>query len=100
MTTSPDAVFVIIPCMKELGMSWSEIKATPRHELTGLLMALNNYNVIHQFDGYTPDEIGKLAKDKPELRSQYSRSISMKRKYELRAGKVERAKSFKDLGLT
>ena len=100
MTTSPDAVFVIIPCMKELGMNWSEIKATPRHELTGLLMALNNYNLIHQFDGYTPDEIGKLAKDKPELRSQYSRSISMKRKYELRAGKVEKAKSFKSLGLT
>jgi hypothetical protein len=69
-------------------MSWSEIKATPRHELTGLLMALNNYNVIHQFDGYTPDEVGKLAKDKPEIRSQYSRSSGLKRKYERRAGKV------------
>jgi len=100
MSTSPDAVFVIIPCMKELGMSWSEIKATPRHELTGLLMALNNYNVIHQFDGYTPDEVGKLAKDKPEIRSQYSRSIGLKRKYERRAGKVEKAKSFSELGLT
>ena len=86
--------------MKELGMNWSEIKATPRHELTGLLMALNNYNVIHQFDGYTPDEIGKLAKDKPELRSQYSRSVSMKRTFERRAGKVEKIKPFSDLGLT
>ena len=63
MRTAPDAVYVIIPCMKELGMSWSEIKSTPRHELVGLLGAMSNYNQLHQFDGYTGDDIGKLAKD-------------------------------------
>jgi len=97
MTTAPDAVFVIIPCMKELGMSWSEIKSTPRHELTSLLMALNNYNIIHQFDGYTPDDVGHMAKDRPQIRGAYSRSIAMKKQYERRAGKKEKIKSFSDL---
>ena len=62
MITSPDAVYVIIPCMKELGMSWSEIKATPRQELMGLLGAMSNYNQLHQFDGYSSEDIGNLSK--------------------------------------
>ena len=81
MSTSPEAVYVLIPCMKELGMSWSEIKQTPRHELTGLLMALNNYNIIHQFDGYTSQDISELSKNKPQVKSDYNRSIGLKRKY-------------------
>ncbi len=97
MITAPDAVYVIIPCMKELGMSWSELKATPRHELVGLLGAMSNYNILHSFDGYTPDEIGDLAKNKPQIRSDYNKSMALKRKYEARSGVTEVVKSFREL---
>ena len=99
MITAPDAVYVIIPCMKELGMSWSEIKSTPRHELVGLLTAMSNYNLLHSFDGYTADEVGKLAKDKPHVRSQYAEAMKLKSQYELRSGKKKATTSFSDLGL-
>ena len=97
MITAPDAVYVIIPCMKELGMSWSEIKRTPRNELVGLLAAYSNYNIIHQFDGYTAEEIGKLSKDKPQMRSDYNRSESLKRDYLARSGQAEKVTSFKQI---
>ena len=97
MITAPDAVYVIIPCMKELGMSWSEIKSTPRHELVGLIGAMSNYNQLHQFDGYTADEISEMSKEKPHLRVQYGQTMGLKRKYELRSGKKEEVKSFKDI---
>jgi hypothetical protein len=83
--------------MKELGMSWNEIKITPRHELTGLLIALSNYNLIHQFDGYDSDDIGRMAKDKPKLRTDYGRSIAMKERMERRAGSKPKQQSFKEL---
>tara|TARA_B100001094_G_C17626524_1_gene528402 strand:- start:29 stop:286 length:258 start_codon:yes stop_codon:yes gene_type:complete len=85
--------------MKELGMSWNEIKATPRHELVGLLAAMSNYNRLHQFDGYTGDEISKMAKDKPNLRSDYAEAMKLKSVYELRSGKKKATTSFSDLGL-
>jgi len=85
--------------MKELGMSWSEIKATPRHELVGLLSAMSNYNILHTFDGYSPNEIGDIAKSKPEVRSQYAESMKLKAQYELRSGKKKATTSFSDLGL-
>ena len=97
MKTSPEAVYVIIPCMKELGMSWNEIKATPRRELVGLLAAMSNYNILHQFDGYTPEEVSDLSKNKPDLRSQYGKSMELKANYEMRAGKKAVAKSFRDI---
>ena len=97
MKTSPEAVYVIIPCMKELGMSWSEIKSTPRHELYGLIIAMSNYNQLHAFDGYTPDEISKLGKDKPQVRSDYGKSMELKAKYEMTEGKQQKTQSFKDL---
>ena len=97
MMTAPDAVYVIIPCIKELGMSWSEIKCTPRHELTGLLIALDKYNILHQFDGYTSDDIGDLAKSKPQIRSEYARSMALKEGYEVKAGKSRKVKSFRGL---
>mgnify|MGYP003109521309 CR=1 FL=1 len=98
MITSPDAVYIIIPCMKELGMSWSEIKATPRHELLGLLGAMSHYNIIHAFDGYTPDDVSEMAKNKPQVRSQYADCQNLKSKYDLRSGKREsRYQSFGDL---
>ncbi len=94
MSTSPDAVYVIIPCMKELGMSWKEIKSTPRHELTGLLKACQQYSLMHQFDGYTADDISSLAKDKPQLRGDYAKSLELNAKYERKAGRKEKVKSF------
>jgi len=98
MITAPDAVYIIIPCMKELGMSWSDIKSTPRHELTGLLGAMSNYNIMHTFDGYTPEEIGDMAKNKPQVRSDYNKSLILKRNYEARSGaKQQKVKSFKEL---
>ena len=97
MITAPDAVYVIIPCMKELGMGWSEIKSTPRHELVGLIGAMSNYNLLHSFDGYTPEEIGNLAKNKPQIRSDYQKAKELEAKYEIRSGKKRNVKSFKDL---
>ena len=97
MTTSPDAVFVIIPCMKELGMNWSEIKATPRQELMGLLGAMSNYNQLHQFDGYSSEDIGNLSKEKPQLRSEYNKAMDLKAKYEIRSGQKRNVRSFKNI---
>jgi hypothetical protein len=97
MRTAPDAVYVIIPCIKELGMSWNEVKSTPRHELTGLLIALGKYNILHQFDGYSSDDISHMAKDKPQIRSEYGRSMELKEGYEAKAGKSRKVKSFRGL---
>ena len=97
MITSPDAVYIIIPCMKELGMSWSEIKNTPRIELIALLGAMSKYNILHSFDGYTPNEVGDLAKNKPQLRSQYGEAMDLQAKYEMRSGNKRKVQSFKEL---
>ena len=98
MITAPDAVYVIIPCITELGMSWAEVKNTPRRELVGLLAAFSNYNIIHAFDGYSPDEIGDMSKNKPQIRSDYNKSISLKRDYESRSGmQQKKIQSFKDI---
>ena len=94
MRTSPDAVYVIIPCIKELGMSWNDVKSTPRYELTGLLTALNNYNRLHQFDGYTDTDVSAMAKDKPQVRSEYGKCLELKAVYERRAGSKQKIKSF------
>jgi hypothetical protein len=99
MITAPDAVYLIIPCMKELGMSWSEIKRTPRRELVGLVGAMSNYNQLHSFDGYTPDEVGEMAKNKPQIRSDYNRAMSLKERYERRSGAKKAARSFSELGI-
>ena len=99
MITAPDAVYIIIPCMKELGMSWSEIKRTPRRELIGLVAAMSNYNQLHTFDGYTPEEIGDLAKDKPQIRTDYNRTMTLKDGYERRSGVKQKVRSFSELGI-
>ena len=97
MITAPDAVYVIIPCMKELGMSWQEIKQTPRYELVGLIAAMSNYNVLHSYDGYSPEDIAHHSKDNPQVRSGYNKSMELKAKYEARAGVKQKVKSFKDI---
>ena len=71
MSDSPDVVYLYIPLMKELHLSWSELKSLPRNELEGLVYGLSQYTRMHQFDGYEEDEIGDMAKNKPQLRSDY-----------------------------
>ena len=80
-------------------MSWSDIKATPMIELQGLLKAFDNYTVYHAFDGYNSKEINTMAKDKPEVRSQYAESMYLKETFEHRAGVKKRAqgKSLKEM---
>ena len=41
MREAPEPVLLYIPLMKELNMSWSDIKNTPRYELEGLLRGVN-----------------------------------------------------------
>ncbi len=78
-------------------MSWSEIKATPTIELQGLLKAFDNYSTYHAFDGYSNKEVDTMAKDKPEVRTNYAKSQRMKNKYDLILGKEKKVQSFKEL---
>tara|TARA_R110000824_G_scaffold33611_2_gene107730 strand:+ start:309 stop:608 length:300 start_codon:yes stop_codon:yes gene_type:complete len=97
MRESPEAVFLYIPLMDKLRMTWSDIKQTPKNELEGLLGAYHTYHTIHAFDGYAPDEISKLAKDKPSIRSDYNRSITLKAVMEEKIGRKRNVGTFKDL---
>ena len=97
MGESPIPVYVYIPLMKDLGLSWNEIRNTPRRELDGLLMALSNYNQIHQFDGYDDNDIKEMSKNKPSVRAAYLKSIEKKTIFERRAGKKQEKQSFKGL---
>jgi len=96
MITSPDAVYLIIPAMKELGMSWSEIKQTPREELMGLVAALGQYEVLHSYDGYSSNDINEMAKNNTGIRSQYNKYLETKASYEARANMKRKKLSFKD----
>jgi len=97
MRESPEAVYLYIPLMEKLHMSWSEIKQTPKHELEGILGAFQTYTMIHAFDGYSADDISKLSKDKPQLRSDYNRASNAKALMEQKIGKKRKIASFKDL---
>tara|TARA_R100001463_G_scaffold64241_1_gene117324 strand:- start:301 stop:555 length:255 start_codon:yes stop_codon:yes gene_type:complete len=83
--------------MKELNMSWSEIKATPTVELQGLLKAFDNYSQYHAFDGYSDKDINQMAKDKPEVRNQYQKTQKTKDKFDIRMGRKKRVTSFRQL---
>ena len=78
-------------------MSWNEIRNTPRRELDGLLTALSNYNQIHQFDGYDDKDISEMAKNKPQIRSDYYKYVELKAEYDERMGVKRPEKKF-DLG--
>lgn len=67
--------------MKDLGLSWEELKLCTRAELHALLIGLNNYNVMHAFDGYTSKDIDAMAKDNSSIRGDYSRTQEMKARY-------------------
>jgi hypothetical protein len=97
MREAPEAVLLYIPLMKELGMSWAEIKSTPRFELEGLLVALGQHSQLHSLDGYDAEDIKNIAKDKPGIRNEWAKYQNAKAKYESRVGRRETPKSFKGL---
>jgi len=72
-----------IPLMKELGLSYTEIKESSRTELLGLLTGLSNYNTVHAFDGYTDKNISEMAKENPSVRGDYARTQGMKARFGL-----------------
>ena len=82
MTNSPEAVHLYVPLMKELGMSWKEIKETPRMELEGLLAANYEFSLLHSMDGYEAKDINEMAKNRPTIRSDWQRYLQKRRKYE------------------
>ena len=96
MSESPDVILLYIPLMKELHLSWSELKSLPRAELEGLLYGLSQYSKMHQFDGYDESEIGDMAKNKPQIRQSYTDYLTTRRNYEDMIGK-ERKLSFKGI---
>ncbi len=89
MVDSPEAVLLYIPLMKELGMSWKEIKETPRIELEGLMAASHEHNLLHSTDGYEPKDISDMAKHRPKIRGDYSRYMEQRRKFERLSGRVK-----------
>ena len=97
MRDAPDAVCIYIPLMKHLGMSWTEIKKTPRMELEGLLAALGEFNVIHSFDGYNESDISEMAKNKPEVRSKYGEYVLANRRLKEKLGQKTERPSFQGL---
>ena len=96
MTDTPDAVLLYVPLMKGLGMSWNEIKETPRHELEGLLAAYTQHENFHSMDGYDDNDISDMAKSKPSIRQSYHRYLETRAKYETMVGK-RKVSSFKEL---
>jgi len=96
MLESPDAVLLYVPLMKDLGMRWVDIKETPRHELIGLLSAHAEYETFHSMDGYSEKDISEMAKNKPEIRSQWAQYKEKQAKYDDMLGK-KRNVSFHDL---
>ena len=82
-----------IPLMKELGISWIDIKNTPRVELDALLIGLNNFNILNAFDGYSSDDVNEMAKKNPSLRGDYSKTQQMQAKF----GRKKKPTSFNDL---
>lgn len=96
MTETPRPVVLYIPLMKELGLTWKEIKAMPAWELEGLQAALNEYRVLHSMDGYTDKDISDMAKNKPEIRQQWAKYKEKQAKYDEMLG-MKRHVSFQDV---
>jgi len=94
MIQAPEAVFLYIPLMKDLGLSWSEIKSTTKQELEGLLYGLSQHSRYHQFDGYDEKDISEMAKNKPQIRSDYYKYVELRDEYDEKMGKKRPEKSF------
>mgnify|MGYP005822292977 FL=1 len=98
MMESPEPVLLWIPLMKNLGMSWEEIKSTPRFELRGLMAAYNEFENLHSMDGYEDKDVSEMAKNRPSIRSGWHKYLSVQRKYnDMVSNKVQEKKSFKNL---
>ena len=52
---------------------------------------------MHQFDGYNEEEIGNMAKDRPQVRSDYYQYRELKDKYDARLGVKKQTKSVDQL---
>ena len=89
MVDSPEAVLLYVPLMKDLGMTWKEIKETPRMELEGLLAASHEYELLHSMDGYEGKDISDMSKHRPKIRSDYNRYMEQRRKYEELSGRAK-----------
>jgi len=96
MKEAPEPVLLYIPLMKELNMSWGEIKNTPRVELEGLLIALGQYQTLHSLDGYDSKDVSSIAKDKPQIKSQWAQYQQARAKY-YRSLEGKQKKSFQGL---
>ena len=96
MTNPTRPVILYVPLMKELGISWTEIKHMPAWELEGLQGALNEYNALHSMDGYTDKDISEMAKSKPQIRQQWQRYREKQAKFDDLLGK-KRKLSFDNL---
>ena len=97
MKEAVEPVYLYIPLMKDLNMSWETLKTTPRWELEGLLHALSEFNILHSMDGYTDKHVNQIAKDNPEIRSQWNMYQEKKAKYEERAGIRKEPIKFREL---
>jgi len=97
MKEAPEAVYLIIPLMKELGMRWEDIKKSPRHELEGLLAAYGLYSQMHSYDGYTSEDINEHAKERPQIRSDYGKYLEINAKYQDKIGIKRNRQSFRDI---
>ena len=83
--------------MKELNMSWADIKKTPSIELQGLYLAFQNYTVMHAFDGYDEKDVETMTKNKPDVRTQYLKTQEKKKYFEKKAGVKEKTEDFKEI---
>ena len=83
--------------MKELNMSWAEIKSTPNVELQGILKAYQNYSIIHAFDGYSEKDVNTMAKENPSVRTQFADSRRTKERFEMKVGKRKKVTSLRDI---
>jgi hypothetical protein len=54
---------------------------------------------MHSYDGYNADDIKAMAKDKPEVKSQYNKYLEINDNYKLKAGqkRIHTANSFGDV---
>jgi len=94
MLESPDAVLLYIPLITEVGMSWNEIKNTPRWELTGLLNAFYEYTTLHSMDGYTDKQVNDMSKHDSTIRGKWSEYQKTRRKFEELTGMKRKPVSF------
>tara|TARA_Y100000593_G_C4118824_1_gene241606 strand:+ start:346 stop:594 length:249 start_codon:yes stop_codon:yes gene_type:complete len=81
--------------MKNLNMRWDDIKNTPRYELEALLVGVSEYNILHSFDGYSPQQVNDMAKNQPNVRQQYADYQERRRRYGL--VETNKVKSFHEL---